>query len=136
MDNSTLPQWLTRFVDRDDERAALKELLGPSGLRLITLLGPAGVGKTRLIVRVTQELGTDSVFVRLHECRTAESALAVIAQVLRLHDRGAGEVEDSIVAAIGRSPVLLILDGVESIKQTAADTERLLNPLGLKDLNI
>jgi len=29
-----------------------------------------------------------------------------------------------------------LLDGVESIKQTAADTERLLNPLGLKDLNI
>ena len=29
-----------------------------------------------------------------------------------------------------------LLDGVESIKQTAADTERLLNPMGLKDLNI
>jgi hypothetical protein len=29
-----------------------------------------------------------------------------------------------------------LLDGVESIKQTAADTERLLNPLGLRDLNI
>src|SRR6185436_5571019 len=29
-----------------------------------------------------------------------------------------------------------LLDGVESIKQTAADTERLLNPLGLKDLNL
>ena len=62
----------------------------------------------------------------------AEVVLNLFQPLLPLEDDGQILLRD-----IDLRPLLFrVLDGVESIKQTAADTERLLNPLGLKDLNV
>ncbi|MEA2594075.1 MAG: hypothetical protein QOF01_544 [Thermomicrobiales bacterium] len=53
------PLSLTSFVGRRREVEAVAELLRRAGLRLVTLTGPGGVGKTRLALRIAEELKVD-----------------------------------------------------------------------------
>lgn len=54
---TTPPLFLAPFVWRDREIVALRSLLRDPGVPLLTLTGPGGVGKTRLAVRVAEEIG-------------------------------------------------------------------------------
>ena len=60
---SSLPEELTEFVGRRDDRAEVRRLLSES--RLVTLTGLGGVGKTRLAVRVATEVRSNRHEVRL-----------------------------------------------------------------------
>src|SRR2546428_5413077 len=54
---SNLPQQRTPFVGRENELAQIKALLADPTCRLLSLVGPGGIGKTRLAVEVAQESG-------------------------------------------------------------------------------
>lgn len=56
---STLPPTATSFVGRESEIGALRELLLDKRVRLVTIVGPGGVGKTRLAVEATADLASD-----------------------------------------------------------------------------
>jgi Cdc6-like AAA superfamily ATPase len=52
----TLPPQPTRLIDREDELALLRSLLSQEEVRLLTLTGPGGVGKTRLAIAVAEQV--------------------------------------------------------------------------------
>jgi predicted ATPase/transcriptional regulator with XRE-family HTH domain len=85
-----LPAPLTSFVGRDQDRAALQALLGSA--RLVTLLGPGGIGKTRLALEaVAERLGAypDGVWlVELAGVADAASVTAAVAGVLERRQQG------------------------------------------------
>ena len=54
---SNLPVQRTAFIGREREAAALRQLLGRDDVRLVTLTGPGGIGKTRLALQVAGEIG-------------------------------------------------------------------------------
>jgi predicted ATPase len=85
-------------VGRDDDVAAVGSLVRAEGVRLVTLTGPGGVGKSRLAVEVAQRVGAgfaDGVrFVALGSVPAAELVTAAIAAALGLSTSGGALITD------------------------------------------
>ena len=107
-----------RFVGRERLLEELPPLLGAAPL--VTLVGPGGVGKTRLAEELARRLDRDVVTVPLAEVTTAGGLLAAIAGALGLPDLaedGAAEALGVVVAERGH---VLVLDNLEQLAPVAA----------------
>ncbi len=117
----TLPEALTSFLGRADEKDRLVEL-HRSGARLVSLLGPGGIGKTRL-ARVAaealerQEPALRTWFCDLSAAADDDSAFALIAAACdaELGELGADQRTDGLVGALDEGPGVLILDNFEHL---------------------
>src|SRR5687768_7753876 len=134
-----LPVALTVLLGRDADLHELRQWLADPAVRLVTLLGPGGVGKTRLALELARTIGeaggTRVAFVPLAAIRDGHLAAWAIAEALGLADLSASELPRRARAACAGHPTLLVLDNVEQIPDaapliadllTAATTVRLL----------
>lgn len=114
---SLLPRPANRFVGRIAERARIGLLLD-GGARLVTLVGPGGVGKTRLALEVAVDR-PNATFCDASEARErgALSSAAHQALAARAHTRHA--TIEPLLADLGN--VLLVLDNVEQVLDSAAE---------------
>jgi predicted ATPase/DNA-binding XRE family transcriptional regulator len=122
-----LPSLPTPFVGRAQELVALRQLLGDSDARLITLVGPGGIGKTRLTIEAAQtqlEAFADGVyFVPLAALDDPDLMVTPIAEALgvSLHVRNHREKsmvdgqQDQLVAYLRQKHMLLVLDNLEHL---------------------
>jgi predicted ATPase/class 3 adenylate cyclase len=120
---NNLPVQPTPLIGRESELAALREMIAVPGVRLITLTGPGGTGKTRLALQVAAEsLDTfpDGVWwVPLATVSDPALVLEAIAAALDVRDVP-GEPLITILAAYLRTRrTLLILDNLEQIVDAA-----------------
>ena len=117
-----LPVPATPLVGRDQETAAVADLVLGEGVRLVTLTGPGGVGKSRLAVAVADRLGSgfgDGVrFVELASVTSADLVPAAIAAGLGLSTSG-GRLLTDVVSYLGPKRVLLVLDNFEQVTRAA-----------------
>jgi predicted ATPase/DNA-binding SARP family transcriptional activator len=117
------------FVGRAMELRRLSELLARDEVRLVTLLGPGGVGKTRLGRRVLRELAPaphdGAFFVALDDVIRGSEVAARIARETGLALRGPASPLEQLTAALGGKQMVLLLDNFEQIAGDAA----LLGPL-------
>lgn len=116
----TLPGYLTRFLLREPERDRLATLLRER--RLITILGPGGIGKTRLATELAGALSPEYslvAFVALEECFDASQLLERVRRALPLAgiDRSARELLTSFLLD---RPTLLVLDNLEQLIESGA----------------
>ena len=128
-----LPVQRTGFVGREKEIAAAKELLLRQGVRLVTVTGPGGIGKTRLALQVASGLvesfpgGTH--FVALSPVSDPDMIASVIVQTLGIREAGGQSpleilkenLQDSL-----RGPMLLVLDNFEQLLPAAPTVAELL----------
>jgi predicted ATPase/DNA-binding CsgD family transcriptional regulator len=127
---SRLPSPLTSFVGRDDERAALAAALDRS--RLVSAVGPGGIGKTRLALAVTAAEASrfaDGIwYVDLVPVIDPAQLPGVVLAVTGLGDSSSRPAQDVLAAAVGEQRALLVLDNCEHlVNAVAVLTERLLS---------
>jgi non-specific serine/threonine protein kinase len=127
---SRLPAPLTRTIGRDVERAGVARMLRRDDIRLVTLLGPGGVGKSRLALEVARALEGDFAdgawFVELAAVTDAVQVAGAIAEPLSI-TRGPGQsTEQALVRFLGRRDALLVLDNFEHLLPAAGLVSDLL----------
>jgi predicted ATPase len=118
-----LPIQATPFIGRTVQIAALKELILNPDIRLVTLLGPGGTGKTRLSLQVAQELlenfSQGIFFVPLADDRDANQFISRLAQHLEVRE-GGRPLLDNVKDYLHDKCLLLILDNFEQLVSAAS----------------
>jgi predicted ATPase len=113
----------TTFVGRRSDLAAIARLV-EEGAQLVTLVGPPGIGKTRLSIEAARSLGGDATFCDLGEARDAGALLLAVALALGASVEAAGS-EEALAALVGRAlsqrgETLVVLDNAEQVVEAAA----------------
>ena len=123
-----LPARWTTFVGRDKERTTVLAALGEA--RLVTLVGPGGVGKTRLAIEVARDAASSfpsgCAFADLVPVREG-FVVQSVASVLGVSERPQQPLADAVLESLAGRRALLVLDNCEHLlAEAAAFTERLL----------
>jgi len=112
----------TPFVGREAELDALTEFIADPHVRIITLTGPGGIGKTRLALETArrqigpQTLFPDGIFfVALAPLESAEEILTTLAAVLDFHFQGSGNETEQLFNYLRNKRMLLVMDNFEHV---------------------
>ena len=130
--HTNLPQALTPLIGRkEDERAILDLFLQlRSKVRLLTLTGAPGIGKTRLALQVASRLVEhfdDGVFmVELAPVSDPELVISTMAQTLGVREIGGQALEESLRQHLQGRRMLLVLDNFEQVLDAAPALTRLM----------
>lgn len=128
-----LPPQPTPFVGRTCELAAVRRLID-DGVRLLTLTGPGGTGKTRLALQAAAETAPgfpDGVWwVPLAPLRDPTLVLPAVAQTLGMKERAGVPLEDTLTSALSDKNVLLLLDNCEHLLPDVAGSIGALRDAG------
>ena len=125
-----LPVDATSLVGREEAIEEVAGLVGRPDVRLVTLTGLGGIGKTRLAVAVGERLvdrfGAGTAFVPLAAVTDPGLVLAGVARAVGAELAGAGSPLEALVEYFGDDRWLLILDNLEQVVDAAGDLDALL----------
>ncbi len=131
---SNLPVPASSFVGRERELSEVVGLLGREDVRLVTLTGPGGTGKTRLALQAAAEASDrfpDGVWwVPLAPLRDPALVLSAVARALDLQEEPGRDLADTLAAKLGGKRQLLLLDNLEQLLPEGADAAATLRDIG------
>jgi predicted ATPase/class 3 adenylate cyclase len=128
---NNLPAQPTPLIGRESELARVRDLLRTEGVRLLTLTGPGGIGKTRLGLQVGADLldeFEDGVFfVALASITEPALVPSAIAEALGVVESGEHSLEEALKEYLSPKEVLVLLDNFEQVLSGAPLVGRLLS---------
>ena len=125
-----LPVFLTPLLGREDEVTALINLLSRADVRLVTLMGAPGVGKTRLATHIAAQMAGmfahGPLFVDMTTIAHESDFLPELAQALGVLETSEGSLTKNIMASLRQRNMLLVIDNLEHVIEAAAYFPNLL----------
>jgi predicted ATPase len=118
--SAPVPAPATSFVGRERELSDVAALLKRADVRLVTLTGPGGVGKSRLSLEAAKQFSGEVAFVPLASISDPRLLRPTIAHQLGAHERPLAEL-------LGGRRMLLVLDNFEQVVDAASDLAQLLS---------
>jgi predicted ATPase len=132
---TNLPTQPTLLIGREREIDELREMLLRDDVRLLTLTGPGGTGKTRLALQLaaeTLDAFADGVwFVNLAALTDATLVLPTVATTLGIKEEPSRRIADSLADHLHGKEMLLLLDNFEQVADAAPDVAGLLAQAGM-----
>jgi len=131
-----LPALHHRLVGRSDDLARAKDLLARPDVRLVTITGPGGAGKSRLALEAASQAAVERPvhLVGLAPIADAALVLAAIAGVVGVRESPGGSLAEQLAEQLAGTGALLVLDNLEHLAGATADVATLLE--GVTDLDV
>jgi predicted ATPase/class 3 adenylate cyclase len=127
---NNLPMQPSELVGREFDLLAIGEHLGSSAVRLLTLTGPGGIGKTRIAVQAAADLShrfEDGVyFVDLSHARDAAGVLQALVEAICADVAGREDLHEALAQELESRRLLLLLDNFEQVMEAADEVAALL----------
>src|SRR4051794_24864700 len=127
---TNLPAPTSTFIGREHELSEVESLLGRPDVRLLTIIGPGGAGKTRLALQVAsnvfERFASGVFFVSLAPVREWELVVPAIARAIGLREYPGETMLETLTEYIRDRELLLVLDNLEQVVAAAPIVSRLL----------